>query len=84
MIRSVLDGTADRLRSLETELRDVREQTALLAARLDETARALDKLGGDALRLSAKEHALVRGLRGAVQTILRPRRLFAPFAPAAR
>ena len=36
------------------------QQTALLAARLDETARALAKLGGDALRLSAKEHALVR------------------------
>ncbi len=82
--RHALDGAAARLRSLEANLRDAREQTALLAARLDETARALGKLEGDALRLSAKEHALVCGLRGAVQAILRPWRRFAPFTPSAR
>jgi len=83
--RHVLDGAAARLRSLEADLRDAREQTAILAARLDETARALAKLEGDALRLSAKEHALVRALRGGVQAVLQPWRwLFAPFAAPAR
>ena len=60
VVGRVLDGTASRLRSLEADLRDAREQTALLTARLDETARAVAKLGGDALRLSAKEHAFLR------------------------
>ena len=85
VIRRVLDRTGSRLRSLEADLRAAREQTALLATRLNETARALDKLGGDALRLSAKEHALVRVLRGAGLALFRLwGRLFAPFASPAR